>query len=321
MVCEKCGKILPDDSSFCNSCGNILNDYEETGRLDEFEQNNTNAYNGNNAQEADGEFAFNPFENNSSQTPVSDNEIKQTNSNVNTCNYNNTQSPIVGGGFEQTNTNVNTYNYSNMQSPIVGGGFEQTNTNVNAYSYNNVQAPIVGGGFEQTNTNVNAYSYNNVQAPIVGGGFEQNNTNAYNNMQSNEYTNYPAMAAMDYNAFYENFASKNLKSWTKSFYIICFITVAVSLVPIFMDSLLSIIDVVFYGVMGFLILKKKYWVFTLIVTLFSGIFTVIGIVTTGTFTGIVALVAGIFATKGLKKLQNAFDTYKRTGCVPESEIK
>lgn len=121
--------------------------------------------------------------------------------------------------------------------------------------------------------------------------------------------------------FYNMYASKKLKSNVKWFMIICFITAGISIVMLAMGNVFSILDMIFYGVFGFIILKKKDMIYPLIVTIYSGVFSVIAMAQTGTPSGIVALVVGIASVIGLNKVKKAYEVYLQTGQVPETEIQ
>ncbi len=123
-----------------------------------------------------------------------------------------------------------------------------------------------------------------------------------------------------YIAFYEKFASKKTRSWTTTMVVICFLSSATSIVPLALGQIISIVDVLFYGLMGFALLKTKKWVFTLIPTLYSGFFTVVALASSGAATGVVALVSGIMSTLALRKINAAFKNYEVTRVCPERDI-
>lgn len=128
-------------------------------------------------------------------------------------------------------------------------------------------------------------------------------------------------AKMPYEKFYEKFASKKTKNNAKAVGIICIITAVVSLGLLGMTmNLLSVIDVIFYGVFAGLVLKKKKWVFTLPVCIYGGVFTIIGFAMSGTPSGIFAFVISIIATISLKKIDDAYKQYLATNQIPQTEI-
>lgn len=150
-----------------------------------------------------------------------------------------------------------------------------------------------------------AYITNNVQPSTY-----QAEYNAYvqsQNMYSESLTK---------EEFFNRFLSSNTKSWIKAVWIICFITAGLNVVLLCMGNIISLVDIVFYIVMGILFKKKNDWRLSLIITCYSGLWSLVGLATTGTPSGIVALVGGVMSTKGLKKADKAYEEYKTTGILP-----
>lgn len=129
-----------------------------------------------------------------------------------------------------------------------------------------------------------------------------------------------AYGPMDENMFYENFASKNTKSWVKATIIICFITAGLSLINLLLTSILAVIDIAFYLVIGILLSKKKKAGYPIAVAVYCGVLSVISLVLSGAPTGILALVVSIFAAVKLKKVNAAYEQYKITGLLPLNPI-
>ena len=121
--------------------------------------------------------------------------------------------------------------------------------------------------------------------------------------------------------FYERFVSKKAKGWTTAIGVISLISGAISIPILFLGNLLSIIDIAFYILMGILILTTKKWGLPLAVTIYSGVFSVITLATSGTPSGIVALIVGIYATINLKKVNDAYKLYCRSGVLPQKPIE
>ena len=85
-------------------------------------------------------------------------------------------------------------------------------------------------------------------------------------------------------------------------------------------DLLAVMDIAVYAIMGAALLGSKHYIFALIPTIYSAIFTVVGIINGGTPSGIVALVVGAACIGALQKAQKAYDLYKKQGIIPEKEI-
>ena len=128
------------------------------------------------------------------------------------------------------------------------------------------------------------------------------------------------VAQMTLEQFFDKFASKKTKNWHRTIAFICIFTALLSLVLLVMGNYLSVIDVIFYIVFGILLLKKKSWVFPLIVTCYGGLFTIIGLLNNSTPSGIFACVVAILATIGAKKVNDAYKVYITTGQIPNTEI-
>ena len=107
--------------------------------------------------------------------------------------------------------------------------------------------------------------------------------------------------------------------------VICFVTAAISL-PLMMiaeDELvvtLGIVDIVVYLSMGSLLLATKHWAFALLATIYSGVWTVVGLANDGTPSGIAALAVGIACVGMLMKALKAYQDYKSTGNPPTTPI-
>lgn len=142
---------------------------------------------------------------------------------------------------------------------------------------------------------------------------------AFAQMPMNSYPG-PNFSVMDEKTFYKQFASKKTNGWVVAIIVACFLTAAVSIPSLAFGNLLSILDVVFYLVFGILLLVKKKWYFSLPVTIYSGIGTMLMLVMSGTATGIFALIAGIISTIKLQKINAAFKQYKACGVLPQNEI-
>ena len=132
--------------------------------------------------------------------------------------------------------------------------------------------------------------------------------------------NQPMQPINSFEDFFEQFASPKTKNNVKWLGYICAFTAVVSIVLICIGNFVAILDVIFYGVFAFLLLKKKNWAFPLAVTCYSGIFSIIGFFVSGTPSGILALILSIKSTMAMKKLNDAYKEYQTTGQFPSQQI-
>lgn len=155
----------------------------------------------------------------------------------------------------------------------------------------------------------------NSQHREIEKGFAEKNVN----LEDNNINNFMNLK-MNYDQFFDKFASKKLKSNVKWLIICSFLSAAVSLPTTIMGNYLGFIDIVFFVVMAVLMMKKKNWIYSLIITAYCIVFSVIALATSGVATGIIPIIFGIYSTKDLKKLKESFDSYVNTGILPETEI-
>lgn len=164
----------------------------------------------------------------------------------------------------------------------------------------------------------NIPEFRDINSAFVNPNSQQNPTQQFNNISNQKN---PSPNKMTYLDFFDKFASKKVKNNAKTVGIICIITAVISLGILgATTNPLSVIDIIFYGVFAGLILKKKNWVFTLPVCIYGGVFTIIGLVMSGTPSGIFAFVMSIIATISLKKVDEAYKQYLVTNQLPENEI-
>lgn len=148
----------------------------------------------------------------------------------------------------------------------------------------------------------------------------EQNINSQNTYQQTIPNAMPG-AKLSYEEFYDRFASKKTKNNAKTVGIICIITAVVGLGILGMrTNALYAIDIIFYSVFAGLILKKKKWVLTLLVCIYGGVFTIIGLVISGTPSGIFAFVMSIIATISLKKVDDAYKQYLVKNQLPQNKI-
>ena len=125
---------------------------------------------------------------------------------------------------------------------------------------------------------------------------------------------------LDEKAFYKKFASKNTNGWVIALVVVCFLTAAASIPSLVFGNVLSILDIAFYLVFGIFLLLQKKWYFSLPVTIYSGIGTIITLAMAGAATGVLALIAGIISTITLKQINAAYTQYKERGVLPQYVI-
>lgn len=130
----------------------------------------------------------------------------------------------------------------------------------------------------------------------------------------------PVTAPLDERQFYYMYASKNTKGLSTALIVICFITAAISLVSLLFGNFLSFVDFAYYIVFAFLMLFKKNWVFPLAVTIYSGVFSLFGLLVSGIASGIVVLVIGIMCVIRLRKVNGAYEIYKKTRQLPNTQL-
>lgn len=126
---------------------------------------------------------------------------------------------------------------------------------------------------------------------------------------------------LTYIEFFKQFASKKTKNYSTTIGVICFLTCALCLAAFGMtNNYWSVVDILFYLVFGIINLKTRKWWAPLAVTIYSGIFTIIGLFTEFSLSGVGALIIGILATIALKKIDDAYTAYYVNGTVPQNQI-
>ena len=120
--------------------------------------------------------------------------------------------------------------------------------------------------------------------------------------------------------FFEVYASPKTKSNEKFLKVITIVTAVASIALIFTGSVVSILDAVFFTVFSVLLIKKRNWIFPLIIACYGCLFTIISLEVGGAPSGIVALIVAIKATINFKKLYDAYKAYQTSGQVPSGQI-
>ena len=252
------------------------------------------------------------------------------------------------GNFNQTasqaNFNAQSNGYNNQPNGY-GQPMNGYNSQPNGYGqptngYNNQS-----NGYGQP-TNGYTNQPNGYGQPTNGYNNQSNGygqpTNGYNN-QSNGYGQPSAQnqpwGMMLEKEFYERFASKGTKGWAVTMIVLCFLSAAVGAIQIGLNAhelrlammfsnaatllvMISVIEIVYYILMGILLLAKKKWFLTLIIAIVEVITRVAVIMISETFTyqGVFFLVVAIVCTIMLKKVNDAYKIYRNTGNVPERPI-
>ena len=143
--------------------------------------------------------------------------------------------------------------------------------------------------------------------------------NNYNDPNTNPAP--PSGEKLTEKQFYDMYAPKKTKNWVTAIAVMAFITAGASAVLLLFANYLSLIDIAFYVPMGILTLTKKKWGFPLAITIYSGTFSLLGVLMGGTPSGILAIVIGIFATIHLRKVNIAYQNYETTGQLPQEPIQ
>ena len=125
---------------------------------------------------------------------------------------------------------------------------------------------------------------------------------------------------MSLKEFYMRFASKQSKGWVTAMVVVCFLSAAVSCVPLFLGNILSLLDIAVYAAMGALLLVTRKSVFALVPTIYSGLASVLTLAGGGAMTGVFALIAGTMSTLALKKIEKAYQSSQNDGVLPNGEI-
>ena len=127
------------------------------------------------------------------------------------------------------------------------------------------------------------------------------------------------------NAFFKLCLSKKSNTNVICLAVIFFITAVIS-VPLMMmmegDNIVAfaLMDISVYTLFGILLLAVRHWLCALIPTIYSGVWTVVGLINGGTPTGFVALAVGIIVVSTLFKAEKAYQTYQTTGVMPATQI-
>ncbi|MBQ1252674.1 MAG: hypothetical protein IIY02_07140, partial [Firmicutes bacterium] len=93
-----------------------------------------------------------------------------------------------------------------------------------------------------------------------------------------------------------------------------------SLILVVCSAYSYLIDVIFFMVMGALLLKERHWGIALAITIYGGIGSLLSLVMDGTVGGVFALIAGVMSTIALKKLHKAYKEYQTNKTIPRNLI-
>ena len=233
------------------------------------------------------------------------------------------------------------FNQTASSNAQMGGYVNQSNGYGQSTNGYNNQSKGYGQPTNGYNNQSNGYGQ-----PMNGYGNQPNgygqSTNGYNN-QPNGYGQQAAQnqvwGNMSEKDFYQRFASKGTKGWAVTMIVLCFLSAAVGAIQIGVNIhelrlammfshtatllvMISVIEIVYYVIMGILLLAKKKWFLTLIIAIVEVITRVALIIISETFTyqGVFFLIIAIICTTLLKKVNDAYKIYKNTGNVPERPI-
>ena len=309
MKCTYCGYENEANSGFCSNCGKKLQESADNGQVNFNQTASSNAQMGG--------------------------YVNQSNGYGQSTNGYNNQSNGYGQPTNGYNNQPNGYGQPTNGYNNQSNGYGQP-TN----GYNNQS-----NGYGQP---INGYSNqpNGYGQPINGYSNQPNGygqpTNGYNN-QPNGYGQQAAQnqvwGNMPEKDFYQRFASKGTKGWAVTMIVLCFLSAAVGAIQIGVNIhelrlammfshtatllvMISVIEIVYYVIMGILLLAKKKWFLTLIIAIVEVITRVALIIISETFTyqGVFFLIIAIICTTLLKKVNDAYKIYKNTGNVPERPI-
>ena len=185
------------------------------------------------------------------------------------------------------------------------------------------QQPTYNASWQQPQQPTYNQPYQQPQQPIYNQPYQQ--PQAFDQPWQNQpYTPAPAERAplgLTWKEFYNRYVSKKSRNMVTWMIVICFVTAAISIgVGVAAESALFILDLMVYVTMGVLLLSTKHWIFALLPTIYSGIWTVVSFANEGTPSGIAALVIGIGSVGLLRKAGKAYTRYKETGEVPAEEL-
>lgn len=132
-------------------------------------------------------------------------------------------------------------------------------------------------------------------------------------------TNAVPNAQQTMNEFWEQYASKQTKSWDKAVWILAFLSGALNLLVGLFLSIASLIDAAIFLFLGFKYKKQRSKKLALIITVICAICTLIGMAG-GNVSGVVFLIAAVQSYLKLKKLEEAYARYQATGELPSAPI-
>jgi len=121
---------------------------------------------------------------------------------------------------------------------------------------------------------------------------------------------------MSYLDFYNRYTEKQTKNWVVAACVLVYISLAVDLlVLIGTGNIFAFLDVAVFAICGTLLLMKKEYIYSLILTVYLALATIFVLINGGGVTGVVALVCCVMSTVNLKKVKDKYKTYVETGII------
>lgn len=290
MICKVCKKEIPNEAIICPNCGALIEEesLQDTCVLTENSETGLLDKNDKDKIDSQNEIPVVDMYTNNGSRPV-DNIIADKNVNsayINpTFNHTETQNSIQNPQQQTQNNAID------VQNPY---------NNPNQNHYSDVSIPKQNYLYQNQPQYQANPPYQSIQTP--NSQFQQSKK-------------------LNYKEFYKAFASKKTKnaiSWTGT---ICIFTMVVSFAFFGMyQNTLSIMDILFYGIFSVLILKLRKWQVIVPVCIYSGVFSIIGVILTSTPSGILAVVVSIIAVVKAKRIDDAYKHYLMTNQYPTEKI-
>lgn len=153
-----------------------------------------------------------------------------------------------------------------------------------------------------------------------------------NNVDNNYYDPTPQYQQTSYYAdntsykmtekcFFSEYSKKSVKGINITVAVLCFLSACIAVPQIVtFGNLLGIIDIVVFVLFGVLVLIKKKWYFSLIISIYCGLACALALTLNGVPTGIILLMLAIGNTVSLYRINKAYITYVQTGQMPQMQI-
>ena len=121
--------------------------------------------------------------------------------------------------------------------------------------------------------------------------------------------------------FYQHVASKRTKNLTGWLIAVCIISAVIDLIIAMTGySLLGVPECIFFVAFAILLVKKKTYIIPLILTIYCVVCLVINIIEEGNPSGVVGIVIGIMLIIRLRRINDEYGSYTKTGIYPSEPI-